>query len=191
MIKKIILAFITVLPVIVLAQNNNYRLFDYYEGYIVKGDGEKVLGYIQYLDESDRYEKVIFRKDMQSKKEKYKVKDLTGYKVADTEYKSLEYEDVLFKGRNFLIVLDKGCINTYQMRKYDSEDRSWSTIMVVETKDRAVNYQKFGLNFSKSFSEFIQADDELAAKVRSGQKGYGLLNMEKIIEEYNQNCTEQ
>lgn len=170
------------------SQEGNYRLFDYYEGYIVKGDGTKERGFIQYLDESDRYEKVVFKKTMDDKKEKFKVKDLAGYKVADTEYKSLEYEDVIFKGRNFLIVKDRGCINTYSMRKYDSEDRTWSTIFVLETEDRAVNYQKFALGFAKSFSEFLKDDAELSQKVRDGEKGYGLLRMDQIIAEYNERC---
>ncbi|HKK38552.1 MAG TPA: hypothetical protein VJ949_04000 [Cryomorphaceae bacterium] len=188
MYRNTVFAICMAFSLVGFSQEGNYRLFDYYEGYIVKGDGTKERGFIQYLDESDRYEKVVFKKTMDSKKEKFKVKDLSGYKVADTEYKSLEYEDVLFKGRNFLIVGKQGCINTYTMRKYDSEDRTWSGIVVLETEDRAVNYQKFALGFAKSFSEFLKDDAELSQKVRNGEKGYGILRMDQIIAEYNERC---
>lgn len=169
-------------------QDSKYRLFEFYEGYIVKDDGTKERGYIQHLDESDRYEKVVFKTDPKAKKQKFKVGQIAGYKVADTEYRGVEYADVMFKGRKFLIIDELGCINTYHFRQYNATDRTWETITIFENDEGAINSQKFLLSFAKSMADLVKADPELAEKVLNKEKGYGLLNMYNIVSEYNANC---
>lgn len=186
---KHILLFVLALGTLTgYTQDNKYRLFEFYEGYIIHNDGTKERGYIQHLDESDRYEKVVFKTDLKAKKQKFKVGQIAGYKVADTEYRGVEYADVMFKGRKFLIIDELGCINTYHFRQYNSEDRAWETITIFENDEGAINSQKFVLSFAKSMGELVKADAELAEKVRNKEKGYGLLNMYKIVDEYNANC---
>ncbi len=102
---KYLLLFVAFMATgIVQAQEPTYRIGKYYEGYILEKDGEKVRGYIQYLSESQRYEKVLFKTEKNGKKSKYKPKDIYGYKVADTEYRSCQFKTVLFKDTKFLIV---------------------------------------------------------------------------------------
>lgn len=184
--------FLSILMVSVLAtgfcQNNEYVTGRFYEGYLITDDGTRERGYIQYLPEADRYEKIIFKAEKKGKKKKYKFGDVAGYKVADTEYKAVEYDDVMFKGRKFLIVDQTGCLNTYHYTEYSSEDGAWNTITIFENDQGAVNSQKFALNFSKKMAELVQAQPELAEKVRNKEKGYGLLQMYKIVDEYNANC---
>lgn len=169
------------------AQDTNYRLFEFYEGYIIKKDGSRERGYIQHIDESDRYEKVIFRKELKGKKESFKPKDIGGYKVADKVYHAVQYEDIPFKNFKFLILEKEGCLNQYYYRKLS--EGAWSTEVVIKNDDKAVSTQRFIMGFSKKMAEMIQDDKELAAKVSNKEKGYGLFHIEAIIDEYNANCT--
>src|SRR5690554_5271769 len=138
------------------AQDQKYRLFDFYEGYIITNDGVKERGFIQYLDESDRYEKVVFKKELKGKKQKFKFGGIQGYKVADTEYKAVEFADVMFKGRKFLIVDEINCISTYHFRQYNSDDQAWEAITVFENDEGAISYQKFGLSFAKQWPSWLK-----------------------------------
>ncbi|MCA1761775.1 MAG: hypothetical protein ABR574_06740 [Cryomorphaceae bacterium] len=179
--------FLCILACEVTAQTDGFRTNAFYDGYIIHTDGSRERGFVQYLNEEDRYEKVVFRKEQNGKKLKYKVKDLNGYMVAETTYRAVEYEDVLFKGRKFLIVENEGCINTYSYTER-KDDGTWATITILENDNRAVNTQKFALNFSNSMAELVQDDADLAAKVAAKQKGYRILSMYDIVEEYNENC---
>jgi hypothetical protein len=163
-----------------------YRLFDYYQGYIVKLDGTKEFGYIQHLDESDRYVKVIFRKTRKAKKQKFKPKTLKAYHVADVTYHSVKFKEVIMKAHKFLILESEGCINKYSMRQYDNGE--WQTTMVFSKDGKAVSASMFLLKFAKKMSEFVKDDENLADKVRNKEKGYRLLGIENIINEYNDNC---
>ncbi len=169
-----------------LAQEPNYRLFEFYEGYIIKKDGSRERGYIQYIDESDRYEKVIFKKEHKSKKQSFKPKDIGGYKVADVVYHAVQFEDVPFKNSKFLILENEGCLSKYNYRQIN--EGAWSKEVIIKNGDMAIATQKFILGFSKRMSELIEDDKELAAKVSNKEKGYGLFNLDVIIDEYNANC---
>lgn len=189
MMKLMPFAFLLVfgLSTALSAQEDPYETNVFYDGYIVHKDGTKERGFIQYLYEADRYEKVVFRKEQGGKKLKYKTKDLDGYMVAEKTYKAVEYDDVIGKGRKFLAVDKEGCINVYYYTQRD-DDGSWSVINVFENDKTAVNYQKFALNFAKKMAEFVEEDAELSAKVAEKEKGYGMLQMHDIIEEYNERC---
>jgi len=190
MYKFVFVFFFSLLYVNGFAQTNKYRLFDYYEGYIIQKDGTEKRGYIQYLDESDRYKKVIFRPTKKGKKEKYNPKNLKGYKVADVTYHAVQYEDVILKGLKFLALEKDGCIKRYTFRQYSVEDKAWETTMVLVTKDRAVSTQTFLLKFAEKMAELVKDQPELAQKVKNKEKGYRLLAIENIIDEYNKNCKE-
>lgn len=169
------------------AQESNYKLFEFYEGYIIKKDGSRERGYIQYIDESDRYEKVVYRKELKGKKQRFKPKDIGGYKVADVVYHAVQYEDIPFKNSKFLILEKEGCLNQYYYRQLN--DGAWSTEVIIKNDEKAVSTQKFILGFSKKMAEMIKDNTELAAKVSNKEKGYGLFHIDAIIDEYNENCT--
>ena len=184
--RKFILLLLVVFFTNSLQSQTEYRLFSYYEGYVIKKDGSKERGFIQYLDETDRYKKVIFRKTKKDKRQKFGVKDIKGYKVADVTYHAVEFKGPVFKNLNFLIVEAEGCINKYGMRKL--EDGAWKGVIVYQKDGKAVSADVFALNFAKKMSEFIKDDKELATKVKNKEKGYRILAIDAIIEEYNTNC---
>lgn len=184
--RKIILLLLVVVLANNLQSQTKYKLFQYYEGYIIKKDGSKERGLIQYLDESDRYKKVIFRKTKKDKRQKFGVKDIKGYKVADVTYHAVQFKGPVFKNLNFLKVDAEGCINKYHMRKY--EDGAWEGVIVYQKDGEAVSADVFVLNFAKKMSEFIKDDKELATKVQNKEKGYRILAIDAIIDEYNTNC---
>ncbi|MGJ8684074.1 MAG: hypothetical protein ACSHWW_05605 [Nonlabens sp.] len=170
------------------AQEPTYRIGQYYEGYIVEKDGEKVRGYIQYLSESQRYEKVLFKKEKNGKKSKYKPKDIYGYKVADTEYRACQFKSVLFKDTKFLQVAQDGCMEQLEWRKYDSDDQSWSSEIVLRVNGEAESTQRFVMSFAKHMSKMVKDNKELYNKVKNKEKGYRLLSLEAIVREYNEQC---
>lgn len=172
-----------------IAQENNYLENTFYEGQITHSDGTTETGFVEYSNRSDRYEKVNFRQESDGKSKRYKLKDLKGYTINDDlRFVAIEYEDVMFKGRGFLALQEEGCISIYYKEVYDDEKYTWDKVIVMVKGDEAINYQKFAFNFSKSFSEFISDDSELAAKVSEKEKGYGMLKMFDIVEEYNERC---
>lgn len=184
--KKLLCLFVLILWGTHISAQGKYELFEFYEGYIITETGEKQRGYIRYLDESDRYEKVVFKKEHKGKKQRFKAKDIAGYKVADVVYHAIQYEDIPFKSNRFLVLEKEGCLNLYSYRKLNNG--AWEAEKILKNKDRAVTTQKFVLGFAKKMAEMVADDKELASKIRNKEKGYSLLNMEAIIDEYNSRC---
>ena len=184
--NKLLCLFLIVFLGTHINAQEKYELFEFYEGYIITKTGKKQPGYIKYLDERDRYEKVIFKKKHKSKKQRFKAKDIAGYKVADVVYHAVQYEDIPFKSNRFLVLEKKGCLSLYSYRKFNNG--AWETEKILMNKDAAVTSKKFVLGFAKKMAEMIENDEELASKVRNKEKGYSLFNMEAIIDEYNNRC---
>ncbi|MEO2061000.1 MAG: hypothetical protein ABGW76_13060 [Mesonia sp.] len=172
------------------SQNAEYNIGYFYEGYIITNDGEEKRGFIQYLDESDRYEKVLFKAEKRGKKEKFKPKDIKAYHVADVTYHAVKYEDIPFKNEKFLILEKEGCLNQYYYRKYNNEDRAWETEVILKNDEKAISTQKFIMGFASKMAEMVKSNEELAQKVRNKEKGYGLFKLEAIVDEFNANCNE-
>lgn len=181
-----LLLFVVFIAINTNAQDSNYKLFEFYEGYIVKKDGNKERGYIQYIDESDRYEKVIFKKEKKGKKERFKPKDIAGYKVADKVYHAVQYEDIPFKNNKFLVVEKEGCLNQYYYRKLN--EGVWETEVILKNKDKAITTQKFILGFANKMAEMVEDNKALASKIKNKEKGYSIMHIEAIVDEYNSNC---
>lgn len=172
------------------AQDQEYRIGTFYEGYIVNNDGERVRGYIQYLAESQRYEKVIFKEDKNGKKSKFTPKKIKGYKVAGVEYRSCNFKAVIMRDTKFLAVGKDGCMEMMSWRKYNNADRAWEGEIVLRVNGEAVSTQTFVMGFAKRMSALIKDNEELYNKVKNKQKGYRLLSLEAIVDEYNEQCEE-
>lgn len=183
--NTILVIFLTICA---FAQGQDYKISQYYEGYIIKTDGTKERGYILYDDESVRYEKVTFKKDLKGKKERFKPKDIAGYKVADQVFHTVQFQDIPFKNTKFLVLEKEGCLNQYSYRTYS--DGAWSTAMILKNDDKAINTQNFIMGYAEKMAEMVKDDKELAAKIKGKEKGYSLLNIEAIVDEYNANCKE-
>lgn len=186
--KKSLLTFVLIVVTIfnLTAQQSRYSISNFYEGYIINKDGEKEKGFIMYLDETERYKKVIFKKDKKAKKKRFNVKDIKGYKVAEQTYHALQYKAVILKQTNFLLLEKEGCINTYSKRTIN--EGAWENEMILSLNGDVVSTQTFALGFAKKLSAFIKDNVELSDKVKNKEKGYRLLSLEAIITEYNEAC---
>ncbi|MGB0522258.1 MAG: hypothetical protein ACPGJS_04830 [Flammeovirgaceae bacterium] len=186
--KKTLFAFLLCLCATFTWAQSDYITGRFYEGYIIKKDGTQKRGLIQYLAEPARYEKVIFKASNKAKKEKYTPKNLGGYKVADVLYHAIQYEDVVFKSQKFLALEKDGCLKQYYHRQYSQQDAAWNTIMILVNGDKAISTQTFVLKYTAKMSELVKDNKELANKIKNKEDGYGLLKIEKIVDEYNSSC---
>ncbi|HEY0977234.1 MAG TPA: hypothetical protein VGE21_07165 [Flavobacteriales bacterium] len=187
-----------------------YRMGELYPGYIIDASGKKTEGWIKYQNRYTMQNEVLFWTDKDNKKTKQdlKTKDLKEYKVADKLYHCINYSGGLIGSavRANLVVKD-GCIVEYvwytradnymTMVKLANETeeeymaRLYPATMVYnkpgDEKPRSLDY--FGLKFKEKMAEYVGDNKELAKKVADGEKGYGMLNIQAIINEYNAACT--
>ena len=208
--KKLLLPLILLSAFISFSQEwdpSVYKYGEQYPGYVIDSKGKKIEGYIKYTNRYDLQNNVIFYTEKGNKKtkEKYKSKDLKGYKMADKVYDCINYSGGLMKKPiRGNLVLEEGCITKYVwysnetsvVRKNPGE--SYEDYMIRKYPSTAVyknqnsgeikNMQAFGLGFAKKMSAFIKDNKELAAKVKGKKKGYRMLAIEAIMNEYNEDC---
>lgn len=186
-----------------------YKQGELYPGYIVDTDGKKTEGFIKYQDRYSMQKDVLFYTDKDDKKSKvkYATSDLTEYKVADKLYHCIHYSGgLLSKPINANLVVKEGCITEYvwydraddylTMRKTGGEtDEQFAARMYPPTTlykkngdDDVKTVQSFALKFADKMAEWISDDAALSEKVSSKEKGYGMLHILDIIEQYNANC---
>ena len=181
-----------------------------YPGYIVDASGKKTEGYIKYQNRYTMQNEVLFYTDKDDKKSKQdlKTKDLKEYMVADKLYHCINYSGGLSGSAiRANLVVEDGCITQYVwynraenwaiMQKGASEteeefmERMYPSVMVFmkpgDEKPRSLDY--FGMKFADKMSEYVGDNKELAKKVADKEKGYGMLNILPIIQEYNAACT--
>jgi hypothetical protein len=187
-----------------------YRGGELYPGYIIDAAGKKTEGYIKYQNRYTMQNEVLFYTDKDDKKSKQdlKTKDLKEYKVADKLYHCINYSGGLVGSAvRANLVVQEGCIMQYvwynraenwaimQKGATESEEefmnRMYPSVMVFlkagDEQPRSLDY--FGLGFPKKMSEYVSDNAELAKKVADKEKGYGMLKVLDIINEYNAACT--
>ncbi len=211
--KQLFLFFALLIIAKVNAQDWSSKVYHYgelYPGYIVSAEGKKTEGYIKYENRYSMQNDILFYTDKDDKKSKtkYSTDDLKEYMVADKLYHCIHYSGGLFtkpiKGN---LVVKKGCITEYvwynkvdnanllQRGSNESEEdfynRMYPPVSVYKNQNledcRTVDY--FGLKFSSKMAEFVKENKELSDKVANKEKGYGMLQLLDIIEEYNSKCT--
>jgi len=193
------------------AQNENiaYVSGGYMDGYVILKDGTQKNGFIRYSDPYNIQNTVVFFTDKDDKdtKEKFDAEDLTEYRVGEKTYHVIHWSGGMFdKPLKGNMLVEDGCI-----RRYTWYNRPESVLAAVQNpgesdadflerkyspqtvynhvgKEKAYQQSDFGLKFAKKMSEFVEDNAELAEKVANKEKGYKMLNMLSIIEEYNENC---
>lgn len=209
-----ILSFIFCFALFTNAQDWSTDVYQYseeYPGYIIEEDGTKKEGFITYKNRYTMQNEVIFygEKGNKKTKEKYKTADLKEYKVADKVYHCISYSGGLLKKpirANLLI--KEGCINQYvwynradnymvmQQGENETDEefnkRKYPPVWVVNKAgtNEPKSIDQFGLKYKSKMAEFVAENPELAKKIEEGEKGYGMLAFEKIIDEYNAQCKE-
>jgi len=183
--RYLLVLFVLFLTGVSSAQN--YRINNFYEGYIIKKDGSRERGYILFTDDSKHFEQVTFKKDKKGKNERFKPKDIAGYKVADRVYHSVHYKDFPFNSNRFLLLETDGCLKKYSYKFY--RDGAWASHTILKNDlDEAENIDTYLLDFAKKMSNMVRKDEALAQKISNKEKGYNLLAIDAIIDEYNANC---
>ena len=186
-----------------------YRMGELYPGYIVDANGTRTEGWIKYQNRYTMQNEVLFYTDKDNKKSKQdlKTKDLKEYKVADKLYHCINYSGGLIGSAvRANLVVKEGCITEYvwynraenfalmQKGANETEEefmtRMYPPVSVYykkgDEKPRSLDY--FGLKFADKMSEYVSGNAELARKVANKEKGYGMLNILAIMDEYNASC---
>ena len=206
--KKIIMfSVILVLSITSFAQDWKSTTIKYYEiypGYVVTLSGDTTRGYVEHGNRSSNQKGVQFYSDASKKdKKKYKPSELKAYGVADKHYRSVAFSGGLMsKPLSFVLVAKPGRIT--QFIYYSKKDDNFISMMgknetqaeydarihtdeIVWQKldEKPVQQQDFVLGFAKKVSKLVSDHPELAAKVENKDKGYGLMNIYDIMDEYN------
>lgn len=202
--RTTLLLFSVLITLITTAQDWSSTVYQYghkYPGYIIKNNGEKVDGYIEAQQRGSidaflncNQNRVIFFTDPENKKTKviYTPDDLKGYMIADKYYKSMHYSGGLVsKPMRFLLQVSDGHIAKYVWYTA-SEDRKPQEIKFNEQTvyqkgdEMPIELSTLFLNFAEKVSNLVSEDVELSKKVLNKEKGYGKINIENIIAEYNE-----
>ena len=189
----------------VFAQDWNgitYKYYDIYPGYIISLSGDTTRGYVEHGNRTSNQKTCIFYPDASKKdKQKYKASEINGYGVADKHYRSIPFTGGLMgKPMGFVLLAKPGRVSQFiYYSKKDMIGIMTKTETIGEYEERIhtdeIVWQKLDekpfqqgeliLGFAKKISKLLSDYPELAAKVENKEKGYGLLNIYDIMDEYN------
>jgi len=145
---------------------------------------EVLQGFIINVDETQNQNRCIFYtdyKDSQSKKV-YKPSEILAYSIENDQYKSIPYSGNIGFGKSdkhFVYVTQPGAITTFVY--YTPQQQ----VLWQKGDEDPVSNASMMFSFKKSILKLVGDDTDLANKIESKEKGYGMLNLEQIINEYN------
>lgn len=169
---------------------NVYKYGKIYPGFYVTNANDTVYGYFMHDNPKGHQKKARFYTNEMDKKpaKEFEPEDLKSYKVGDKLYRTLQYSGgILKKPLRFLLVTNDGAVTEYV---FYSEDGEMAPQPVFHkpfdrSNDEPVTLSSFALGFAKKLSEYLSDNTALAAKISGKEKGYGVLNILAIIDEYN------
>jgi hypothetical protein len=194
--KKLIVAALTVFSAMYLnAQDwsgNVYKIGVIYPGYYVTNTGDTVNGYFLHGNKQQNQLRCDFYKAETNNKPdaKFFPADISSYKVGDKLYRTVAYSGgLLQKPLRFLLVVKDGGISEFKFYSEDPTTPTEETTVYYKANDpdntKPMSLQDFGLGFAKKMSAFVSDNEELSKKVADKEKGYGMLQIDAIIDEYN------
>lgn len=195
------------------SQTENPEQWKKLPGSITLNDGTVKEGFIMRYSKIKSQKKVRFFEANNDKKyTEYKPDQLTSYVVADAFYKAIPYEGFTQKTKVFIERTQAGKLSlyTYYILSSDSdkspaftpnkketsgvaldftgESLSAEMIMLKENGDQLnLASPKMILSFKSVMSKYLADCATLSKKIADKESGYGMLNIMKITEEYN-NC---
>jgi hypothetical protein len=202
--KTVIAGFFILINLLAFGQDwspDIYRVGEKYPGYIIKNDGTKIEGYLLAYGRCalnpftpDNQTKVTFYSNPNDKKTKidYKPEDLKEYVIADKHYVTMNYSGGLFdKPVRFVLVRKEGRIKTCVWYEMDPNQASTGKPYIEKEvlqkgDEKPIEVTSLVLGFVKKMSELVKEYPELVAKITNKEKGYNVLNIDKIILEYNE-----
>ena len=167
------------------AQSNGpsleYRL---YPGTVTTTDGQTIKGHIRNGDNQYNQKKCEFYGDMNDSRSRktYSPADLASYTIENYQYKSINYSGGLpfiKASRNFVFVVKSGSITTFVYYTPDQQ------LVWQKGNEDPIGNASMLMSFKKNILKLVGDYPELAAKIQNKESGYGLLGIDKIVEEYN------
>ena len=173
-----------------------YQIGMIYNGYYVTNTGDTVTGYFMHGNQVQNQQKCEFYTAETDHRATsiFKPEDISSYKVADKLYRSIHYSGgLLDKPLRFNLVIKDGAITEFtfynEMWEKNDDGTLKSDDVFLKYNDAAnpkpVTLQYFGIGYAKKMSEFVSDDADLSKKVADKEKGYGMLNLLEVIDEYN------
>jgi hypothetical protein len=175
-----------------------YQIGTIYPGYYVSLTGDTVRGYFMHNNQVKNQSKCEYYKSETDRKpsETFGPEDINGYLVADKLYRSIHFSGGLLpKPLRFnLVTVDGGggitTFNFYnEMYEREADGSIKYTIVYYKPNDKEnskpMMMQDFGIGFAKKMAAYVADYEALSTKVTDKEKGYGMLQIDKIIEEYN------
>ena len=183
--KKIIFTLlITALSQLAFAQYAT-PLTDYkiYPGSITMLDGSVVAGYILNRGVPENQNQISFYTEKEGKTRKvYKPSDLQAYTIENNQFRSVPYSGSLKLGKadnHFVFVASSGAITTY---KYWGPEEQ---IFWQKGNEEPVLSSSMIIAYKKNISKLLANYPALLSRVEARGKAYVMLNLDKIVEEYN------
>ena len=179
-------------------------------GYIITNEGEKIEGYLKRFLKIKSQRKVKFFKTLEDKPVVYGPEDLKAYKIENDYYETHPYEGLSGKTKVFLLRTVDGKISLfdYYIRVEDDKgaemtlskkgnteisldfdgSKIQTEILAVKNGD---DYLKFAssnviFSFKNIMSKYVSDYPELAKKIKDKEKGYRILSILNIVNEYKQ-----
>jgi len=190
---------------------DSLKLWTRYPGYIITNDDDTINGNLLLKNKISNQGKIYFfdNADAEEPSEKYKPRDIKGYKVANRVYVtkkySPEYTTMLY---SFLLKVVDGPVSLYKSYYDDkqrvkineddiwkskidfsfSEDELQEEILGCREGEKLEDFTKlkYLVKFKKSMSKYLSDCPGIAKKIRNKKEGYQWGDIEKIIKEYNE-----
>lgn len=169
---------------------NVYVIGKIYPGFYVTNNNDTVAGYFEHGSPTGNQKKCRYYVNEMDKKptKEFGPDDIKSYKVADKLYRSINYSGgLLNKPLRFNLVTKDGAITEFTFYSEDGAAKPEGVYHKPNdpnnNKPQPISY--FALGFAKKVSEYVSDYPELAAKVSGKEKGYGMLNLLAIFDEYN------
>ena len=158
-----------------------------YAGYIIyTGASDTVKGWIEFRSASDNQEQCIFYGQQNDKKpvEKYSADQIKAYGINGRHYRSIYYSGGLISSKlRFNLLFNDAGIGTYKWLSDGKESDVFAKINDPKTVPHTQDY--FVLKFKSKMAEFVADYPELSKKIADGEKGYGIMKIFDIFDEYN------
>ena len=196
-----------VLAVSCFSLQAQYVIGNIYPGYTVSKTGDTTHCYIKMTNKYANQTRCLVYSNQTDKKEQksYKPSELKSYKVGDRLYEAIPYGDIMPKTLNFALVEKDGHLRQYiwYASTGDENKDSWSgfgktvvlspseeqnlqgEIVLCKPGEKPIGATKLVMSFSKTMSEYVKDYPELSAKIMNKEKGYDMLHVLDIVEEYN------
>jgi hypothetical protein len=153
-------------------------------GTVTTADGQTLQGYVVEQDYVRNQKECIFYTNYKDARTEriFHPDDLKGYSIENHQYQTIAYSGNLSFGKankNFFYISKPGAITTYVY--YAPQPQ----VFWQKGDEEPVSNSSMLFGFKKAAIKLVGDDAELAAKIDRKEKGYGMMNLEQIVDEYN------